>query len=173
MDTAGLRGGAGRVESKGIERARAALRAADLAVLVVPPGATPAERSTWAAEASEVPLVVVRGKADVGSEGGASFDIAVSGQTGEGVDALRAQLLLRLWGGAQVEAVALTSERHADALRRAAEALERAELAHTHSTLEVVAGEVGLAAAALGEITGESASEAMLDAIFRRFCVGK
>jgi len=41
------------------------------------------------------------------------------------------------------------------------------------STLEVVAGEVGAAVEALGEITGEAAGEALLDEIFRRFCIGK
>jgi tRNA modification GTPase len=69
--------------------------------------------------------------------------------------------------------VLLTSERHADALRRAASSLERALQALGVSTLEVASGEVGLAVEALGEITGESASEDLIDAIFRRFCIGK
>jgi len=37
----------------------------------------------------------------------------------------------------------------------------------------VVSGEVGLAVEALGEITGENAPDELLDAIFRRFCIGK
>ncbi|EAU66837.1 tRNA modification GTPase TrmE [Stigmatella aurantiaca DW4/3-1] len=69
--------------------------------------------------------------------------------------------------------MALVSERHADALRRAAEALGRAHEASRLSTLEVLSGEVGLALEALGEVSGTSASEALLDAIFQRFCIGK
>ena len=97
----------------------------------------------------------------------------VSGVTGEGVEALRAELAEVLWGGGAPGAVALVSERHADALRRATECIERAVEAARVSTLEVVSGELGLALEALGEITGESAGDALLDAIFQRFCIGK
>ncbi|KFA90745.1 tRNA modification GTPase [Archangium violaceum] len=99
--------------------------------------------------------------------------LAVSGLTGEGVESLRSQMLSRLWGGGAPSAVALVSERHADALRRTADALSRAERACRFSTLEVVSGEVGLALESLGEVSGTSASEALLDAIFQRFCIGK
>ncbi|QSQ11968.1 tRNA modification GTPase [Myxococcus landrumensis] len=97
----------------------------------------------------------------------------VSGLTGEGVEALREVLLSRLWGAGTPSAVALVSERHADALRRASEALSRAESASRLSTLEVVSGEVAIALEALGELSGTSASEALIDAIFQRFCIGK
>lgn len=105
---------------------------------------------------------------------GASSDglLRVSGETGLGVEALQSALVARL-GGGLASAVRVTSERHLDALRRAAEALERAEVAVTASTLEVVSGEVGLALAALADITGEDVSSELLDAIFARFCIGK
>ncbi|MCY1041099.1 tRNA modification GTPase [Corallococcus sp. bb12-1] len=97
----------------------------------------------------------------------------VSGLTGEGVEGLRTSVLARLWGGGTPSAVALVSERHADALRRTAEALGRAEEASRVSTLEVLSGEVGLALEALGEVSGTSVSEALLDTLFQRFCIGK
>jgi tRNA modification GTPase len=99
--------------------------------------------------------------------------LRVSGLTGEGVEALRSAVLSHLWGGGTPSAVALVSERHADALRRAGDALARAEQAHRSSTLEVVSGELGLALEALGELSGTHVSEALLDAIFQRFCIGK
>jgi tRNA modification GTPase len=69
--------------------------------------------------------------------------------------------------------VAVAAERHLDALHRAVEALERARLALDVSTVEVVSGEVGLALAALSDITGEDVSASLLDEIFKRFCIGK
>ncbi|HZI12167.1 MAG TPA: tRNA uridine-5-carboxymethylaminomethyl(34) synthesis GTPase MnmE, partial [Myxococcus sp.] len=107
---------------------------------------------------------------DVGAPGPR---LRVSGLTGEGVETLRGAVLEHLWGGGTPSAVALVSERHADALRRASEALARAEAASRASTLEVVSGETGLALEALGEVSGTSVSEALLDAIFQRFCIGK
>ncbi|MBJ6760781.1 50S ribosome-binding GTPase [Myxococcaceae bacterium JPH2] len=100
-------------------------------------------------------------------------ELRVSGLTGEGVEALRAAMVTRLWGAGTPSAVALVSERHADALRRASEALGRALEASRVSTLEVLSGELGLALEALGEVSGTTVSEALLDALFQRFCIGK
>lgn len=171
VDTAGLRAEPGRIEAMGIARAREALAQADLAVLVVAPEASDEEISAWADEAERVPLLIVRSKQDLSPA--PAGQLQVSGATGAGVDALRALLVERLWGEGTPGAVAMVSERHADALRRAAEALERAQEAASHSTLEVVSGELGLALEALGEITGESAGADLIDSIFRRFCIGK
>ncbi|WP_163786313.1 tRNA uridine-5-carboxymethylaminomethyl(34) synthesis GTPase MnmE [Myxococcus vastator] len=172
FDTAGLRETPGRVEALGIARTRELLAGVDLAVLVLPPGVTQAEADAWTRDASGTPVLVVDGKCDVAEAPGSPRQ-RVSGLTGEGVDALRDDMLGRLWGGGTPSAVALVSERHADALRRASEALGRAERASRVSTLEVVSGEVGLALEALGEVSGTVVSEALLDAIFQRFCIGK
>ncbi|MBI3182874.1 MAG: tRNA uridine-5-carboxymethylaminomethyl(34) synthesis GTPase MnmE [Myxococcales bacterium] len=171
VDTAGLTEAGGRLEAMGVERTRAALLGADLSVLVLPPWAGAAEAERWAKEAKG-PLITVAGKADLGAPAPAGA-VSASGLTGEGEAELRAEILRRLVGGRTPEAVALTSERHADALRRAVEALERAHSASLLGAEEAVAGEVGLSVEALGEITGESAPEELLDAIFGRFCLGK
>lgn len=172
VDTAGLRAEAGRLEAIGIERTREALRGADLAVLVIPPEAAAESVAAWRSEAADGIRVDVGGKADLCSTWNASpAPLPVSGETGTGVEALRAVLRARLGGAAG--AVAVTSERHAEGLSRAMEAVERARLAAEVSTLEVVAGELGLALAALADLTGEDASRELLDAIFSRFCIGK
>ncbi|WP_224368487.1 tRNA uridine-5-carboxymethylaminomethyl(34) synthesis GTPase MnmE [Hyalangium versicolor] len=175
LDTAGLREAAGRVEALGIARTREALVGADLAVLVLPPEATGAMAEAWTREAGATRLVRVAGKSDLGAAalGDDPEQLRVSGLTGEGIEALRRAILSLLWGGGTPSAVALVSERHADALRRTCEALARAEAASHVSTLEVVSGEVGLALEALGEMSGTHVSEALLDAIFQRFCIGK
>lgn len=172
VDTAGLRRSPARLEALGIERTRAALRSADLALLLLPPGCPPEDAKQWVEDATGTPVLKVASKSDLGtpSEG---FDVAVSGRTGAGLEDLSRAIGERLWGERAPQAVDLTSQRHADAVRRAWLCLDRARLALQESTLEVVSGEVGFAIEALGEITGENAPDELLDAIFARFCIGK
>jgi tRNA modification GTPase len=171
LDTAGLRAAEGEVEALGVEQARRAVREADLAVLVVPPEASGASRQAWLVEAGPTPVLPVRGKADL--PGPATGALAVSGQTGEGVKALEAEVRRRLVVAGVVAGVLAASERQVAAIRLASEALQRAASAVEVSTLEVVSGELGIALDSLGQVTGESASQALLDEVFRRFCVGK
>jgi tRNA modification GTPase len=166
VDTAGFREAPGRLEALGIERSRAALASADLAILVAEPQNHPA----WQREFDQARRIDVLAKADL--PGGPSGGLRVSGLTGEGVDHLRATLVERL-GGAVVSSVLVTSQRHLECLRRVHHALETARAALDVSTLEVVAGELGLAMEALTELTGEDASSELLDAVFARFCIGK
>ena len=157
---------AGRVEALGIARTREALKGADSALLVVPPGATGI--AAWRREAGPVEVLQVATKADLGS---AAEGFPVSAVSGAGVAQLPAEILKRL-GADTAQAVALASERHREALRLAVKALRRAREALSVSTLEVVAGELGMALHSLDDITGEDAREELLDAIFARFCIG-
>lgn len=167
VDTAGLRDAPERLEARGIERTRLALKSADLAVLLLPPDAPADEVAKW--QAGVAPRLDVVGKSDLA---GPASGLSVSGQSGAGVERLRATIL-EVLGYRRAEAVALSSARHLEAIDRAVEAVERALTAHRVSTLEVVAGEVGIALKALGEITGEDARVELIDAVFRRFCLGK
>jgi tRNA modification GTPase len=172
VDTAGLRPDPGRLEALGIERTRESVRTAQLGILVLPPRVSSREVNEWMAEAGDTAVLRVRSKSDLGI-GGESGDLQVSGRTGAGIAELEQAIASHLWSDGAPEAVDLTSERHADAVRRATECIERALAATAESTLEVVSGEIGLAVEALGEITGENAPDALLDAIFQRFCIGK
>lgn len=172
VDTAGLREAQGRVEALGLQKTREALAAADFAVLLAP-----ADLSEKEVEALRglVPvqarLLLVGAKGDL-EKHNKYATLCVSGATGAGVEALRAQVVAALGAGAE-DALALGGARHRDALERSRQALACAKVALAQSTLEVVAGEVGLALAALDEVTGEDAPAEVLDAIFERFCIGK
>ena len=72
------------------------------------------------------------------------------------------------------EGIAISRERHRQALATALEALERAGRgALSALPPEVIAVDVAIAAEALGAITGAVGVEDVLDAIFREFCIGK
>ena len=70
--------------------------------------------------------------------------------------------------------IAISRERHRDALATALEALKNARTsALSLMPPEIVAVDIMAAAAALASITGEVSSEDILDAIFQNFCIGK
>ncbi len=202
VDTAGLREDPGRLEARGIDLAREAVWSADVAVLVLPPGVTAPEVAVWRAFAGQrVRLVEVLGKADTVEplhdrrgplpEGerarsasgahqgplpvGEGAPLRVSGLTGEGVEQLSRELtsLLGAEGDDRVGAAAFVSESGLDALRRCEAALVRGLEAAQVATVEAVAGELALALDALGELTSERPRDEVLDALFRRFCIGK
>jgi len=72
------------------------------------------------------------------------------------------------------EMVAISRERHRDALARAIDSLAAARhSARSSMPPEIVAVDVMAAADALGSITGIVGTEDVLDALFREFCIGK
>ena len=64
-------------------------------------------------------------------------------------------------------------ERHYDALRRAKNSVQKALLACKGESLDLIAIDMKECWDALGEITGETATEKIIEEIFSKFCVGK
>jgi tRNA modification GTPase len=110
--------------------------------------------------------------------------VEASAATGEGLEALRAAVVAAALGdaaegggeglGESRETVQVTQERQWEALRRAELALGAGLTALSEGTApELVVEHTREALVALGEITGETFTEDVLDAVFARFCVGK
>lgn len=183
VDTAGIRlESADPVEAEGVRRARGALEHADLTLVVVDgsEGIRPLDVHSWS-EAKEPRMLVVN-KSDLPpalSPGDYTNQFGVrplftSALRGRGVEELRAELKGALGAEAEGEAIAMVGPRHREALERA----ERQVLAARKGmgdglSLEFVALEVRGAIDALGEILGETATEEVLDRVFRDFCIGK
>jgi tRNA modification GTPase len=101
--------------------------------------------------------------------------IRTAAPTGEGIEALETAIVDRLLGaGVTSEDVLVSNTRHRARLEAAAAALRQA-IATIAAGFEqaMVAVDVKIATEALGEITGESVTEATITEIFARFCVGK
>lgn len=164
IDTAGIRENAGAVESIGITRAKNVVASADV-VLFVTDGGELNEKTSGE-------VVRVFNKTDILTPCG-EYDVAVSAKTGEGLEELKAAIKRAGVGDAALDKLFVVEERHYSALIRAAEALRSAaENADTH-TLDMIAVDLRDAWDALGEITGETATEEIISTVFEKFCVGK
>lgn len=174
-DTAGLREGAGRVESIGIERAKAKGGRADL-VFVLEDMAAPATVDVgWL----DVPVMTIGTKSDLvfGSASGVApvrnHDLSISAISGAGLSELIEEIgrraAARIAGAGDVLPSRL---RHVELLEQARGYL-KAAVDNDSAPLELRAEELRLAADRLGRIVGSVDVEDLLDVIFSQFCIGK
>jgi len=187
-DTAGLRAPSEPVEAIGIARAEQALDQSRVVVWVVD-GAAPLEPEDLrvASRLDEKRVLVALNKRGLGPVtraaevepllDGASRRriVAVSATQREGLDEAR-QALVELLELDRSEGLggAVSNPRHVEALSRARESLARAAAAGCSGAPgEIVALELREALEAIGEVTGRTVGEDLLDRIFSRFCVGK
>ncbi len=168
QDTAGLGATKDPVEREGIRRAEAAAADAD-AVLVLWPADQPAEAAPVARP--HQPTLQIRSKWDLVGDAVVSEPWrALSCSTGAGVHELR-QALAELVAAEIVDlgGELAIAERH----RRALELLV-SELEATDFELPELAAEgVRAALDSVRELTGEVATEDVLDRVFSSFCIGK
>ena len=185
-DTAGLRETQDPVETLGVERSSRALEGSDAAVLVLDASRpllsndeTAAARVRRAAKPTIIALnkrdlphaVRPRDVLDLAPDAPVVHTAAIR----EDVNELR-QALRRLIGLAAGDGglALVASIRHQEALTRARDELSSARRAVADDEpSDLVSIGVRGAVNALGEITGESATEDLLDVIFSKFCIGK
>jgi tRNA modification GTPase len=102
--------------------------------------------------------------------------ITLSAKTGDGLPALRQQLLQVVgWQGGSAEGMFMARERHVQALHEVDEhlMLANASLQAQVPALDLLAEELRLSQNALNTITGEFSSDDLLGVIFSSFCIGK
>jgi tRNA modification GTPase len=184
IDTAGLRDASDEVEKLGIARSWQAIADADAVLFLhdLSRADDPSARADDDAIAEELarahaaePLHVFN-KRDLAPDhplpAGA---LALSAQTGAGLDALREALLERAGATHVPEGVFIARTRHVQALACTDHHLQLAQ-AHADqrdAALDLFAEELRLAHGALGEITGQFTADDLLGEIFGRFCIGK
>lgn len=170
-DTAGLRGegDADAIEAIGIDRARAAVEAADILLWLGPPKAAPDHpRAILIAAQAD------RWRGDAAAEADAArCDVILSAATGEGMDRLHHHIVEMARTLLPREGEAALRQRQRAALAEAKSWLEIAPDSREGRDLILIAERLRLAASALDRITGRAGVEDMLDALFGRFCIGK
>ncbi|RUT99835.1 tRNA uridine-5-carboxymethylaminomethyl(34) synthesis GTPase MnmE [Mesorhizobium sp. USDA-HM6] len=167
VDTAGLRETAGKVETIGIEKARAKAGGADLVLLLE----DMIDPQSVGAVPTGVPLLKIGTKADLkgASEGG--YDWVISSKDGTGLSGLLDEIGRRAAAAIGDAGDVLPSRlRHVELLKEAKDFLAAALAGQSQ---ELRAEELRLATDRLGRIVGAVDVEDMLDVIFSQFCIGK
>jgi tRNA modification GTPase len=194
IDTAGLRDTVDEIERLGIERTWAQIARAHVILRLHDATATTLEQrlndslDVDAKLPAQLPVVHVLNKIDAApqttttaitlADAEHTTDyLAISAKTGQGLEALKTELLrLAGWqantGG---EGVYIARERHIQALNAAQAQLDAASdcAAMGDKALDLFAECLRLAQHALSEITGEFTSDDLLGVIFGQFCIGK
>lgn len=186
LDTAGIRDSEDVVEKIGIERSRQTLEQASVAVVLLDASDSVCTEDRQVIEwvqSRQIPLIIALNKTDLPAKTMAadiekeyhSRLIELSAATGEGIDQLLEEIYASVISDEKLmEGIVITNQRHAHALNEAVSSLREAERALEQGVdLDCVAIDLQAAWRSLGEITGQTVSEEIVDRIFSKFCLGK
>jgi tRNA modification GTPase len=167
-DTAGLRERADEIEAIGIEKAKKILNSADVILHV-----TDGNNHPDGVDEQDERVIKIFNKCDISAPQSEKFDVVVSAKTGEGLDKLKELLKSKAIGDVSLDKAYIIEERHYVAISKACTALVNAVGAVGVYPLDLIAIDIKEAWQALGEITGETANEEIINTVFAKFCVGK
>ena len=187
IDTAGIRETQDYVEQVGIARALEQASNADVIFYTIDSTAPEKDLEQKVLELQEMApdahLLVLLNKADTADptpiihrlKGLHHTPLVVSAKSKEGLEALLQKLSeLTAWSTTSASQTIVTNARHADALRRTLEALQRSLDAVALSIPgDLLAQDLRVALDSLGEITGTISTDDLLANIFSKFCIGK
>lgn len=189
VDTAGIRQTEDQIEAIGVQRALEHLKSADIALCLFEAHKALdkddiALKSIIRDHHQDVDFVLVLNKGDLGQADSVKADleplnlpmVSISAKTASGLDDLKAAIKAQVISDESLESeeVVVTSARHKTALEKTIESLNNAEAAIAMGASdEIIAVDLRLALDHLGEITGETTSDDVLNHIFSNFCIGK
>lgn len=181
IDTAGLHETDDIVEKLGIERALNESQTAELILRVIDADENYIDDVFANMHCDTDNVVFVVNKCDLNSDNAVKIAnriqsliagaviVITSCKTGKGIEELK-RTIISLVAPTDGESNIVTNERHLACLKRARRELYELDSA---PTVDLKAMLLDSALIHLGEITGRTAAEEVLDGIFKRFCVGK
>jgi len=175
FDTAGLRETSDTVEQIGVDRAKNILKSADIVLFVKDSESEDAEdKETLNLIKNRPHLVLINKSENLKNAKDSENMLYISALSGKNIEKL-SDKLYELAGAdkSMSDSLIIASNRHIEALRVAKEHIDNAIEAIASFTLDLVTIDLNLAYEALGEITGTTTSEEILNAIFSKFCLGK
>ena len=186
IDTAGIRETDNEVEKIGVGIAGRAAKDADLVLFVVDLGRKMSDEDKQALElVKDKKIIVIFNKTDIADpvaekEYEEVFDgyskVRISAKTGDGIEKLK-KIISDMFDFQEIvsgQSAVIANVRHIDAVKKAYALIESAYNDYRMGIpADFMAVNLSSAAEALGEITGMSVSEEIVDRIFKDFCVGK
>ncbi len=186
-DTAGIRETEDEIEKLGIERSKVTANNADVVMFVIDGSEALSPEDFEIAEAikeNEVIAIINKRdkKAAVKTEEikkllPAAYIVEASMQLEEGIDNIENLLEKFVYSGERditKDDVMITNTRHEGILKRAYDLISNAvSLIKNREVLDIVEIDVKEAYELLGEITGETVTDDIINEIFSRFCLGK
>jgi tRNA modification GTPase len=182
IDTAGIRETDDPIELDGVRRAKAKILTADLVLYVIDVSCDDSFKlDELIIELGDVPVIFVLNKSDVVAD----LDLLrfssyrhtlISAKYGTGFDDLNNEILavFNLSGNEERESCMLTDVRHRDALRRCCFFLSTfSQCLDDDESPEFLSIHLRDSLSALGDITGETTPDEILNVIFSKFCIGK
>lgn len=181
LDTAGIRETADQIEAIGVERAREAAQEADLVLYVIDSARGASDEDVAQMRAlSDKALILVANKSDLAPEAALPEGVPVvrtAAKAGVGMEALEDAIAAQILSDARVgtgDAAVVSNARHLALLERTqsdlASFLEGLSFGMSKDILVI---DLQNAWENLGLITGDTASEDLIDTIFANFCLGK
>lgn len=185
-DTAGIRSTDDFVEKIGVEKSRRLLQDSELAICVIDGSAGLTAEDEAILEAAEgKPCVIIVNKSDLElavdiealrQRFGADKVMTLSAKTLSGIEEFSAWLKNYVYGseGTLGDGVYIQNARQERLLREGLQALEdAAQAAENMLPYDCIVIDVRTAIELLGEITGDTVQDEIINEIFSRFCIGK
>ena len=173
-DTAGIRDSEDEIENIGVDLSKRILQSSDLILFVMDGTDIDQIDEKIYQLVKDKNLITVLNKMDKGVVSDSRADITISALKRENIPSLRALMYQKTVGdGIDLNGDFLTEERHYDAICRALERLYSAKANIDSVSLDILAIDIKDAWDYLGEISGKTATEDIINNIFSKFCVGK
>ena len=184
VDTAGIRETDDVVEKIGVERSRQKIEEADLIILILDSSRELSDEDKEIINhIKDKKHIILLNKNDLNSKIKAedlvqlnsSNIFSISAKTGEGIDDVKNTIKeLFFKGEISSNNVIITNTRHKEALFRAYESIVSAiDVLKNTFAIDLASIDIRNAWTFLGEITGDSLEENIIDKIFKDFCLGK
>ncbi|NLC65918.1 MAG: tRNA uridine-5-carboxymethylaminomethyl(34) synthesis GTPase MnmE [Clostridium sp.] len=180
-DTAGIRSTEDVIEKIGVDRSRSKIEEADLVVFVLDRSKELEKEDLEILEfIGDKEKIVLLNKSDLHKKIdlenlGIEHFVEISALSGSGIDKLKNEIKEIFFKDNFMESEILVSnQRHIEALMRAKESLvEGKNAVDAGISLDLAGIDLNAAWSYLGEITGDTLSENLIDKIFSDFCIGK